>query len=606
MCDLLNKNVSKIELYKLFYNIIVEQIVIDNCLVKCIISDNVYYDLEIYCGLNGYEGNSIFNSINYTLTTFGKIHLQYRLYNPIYDNYILNKQKYINKFFIDNEEFSNIIILKLNDINKLENDIAWIWNNNLESEDYKIINNLVYFENKYLQFINNNSFILNIIHFYTIYLSPTIGIISPLISAIMPFIILRLYFKLKVDIIVYIKLLINLLLGVGDGIFALLNTHTFTKYLKYLSAIFTISFYIYSIYNSIKTSLTTNKVIKIFYKRIQSIYIFIKEGLHIYNITKGLFSDSIYDEYTSSIEELIMLKDKISLYNDIINSEDYTIFFKGVILAKVKYIISIKKNIGSLLNYIGLIDYHINNYKLFLKGYSLCDYLDNEPLPKINIKSLWHPSLYDLPIKCVKNTSIIDHNYLITGPNASGKSTYIKSVGISVILSQTIGVCNSEYYSLTPFKLINTYINIPDCKGKESLFQAEMNRCVYYLNNIKSLNISKREFAFNIMDEVFSGTNPYEGISGAYSYLYELSKYDNNINLITTHYEYLSKLELEVDNFKNYHFYISRKDGLIFTYKIKKGQSNVKIALELLNKSCFNKDMLNKSLEVYNEVINLF
>jgi DNA mismatch repair ATPase MutS len=179
-------------------------------------------------------------------------------------------------------------------------------------------------------------------------------------------------------------------------------------------------------------------------------------------------------------------------------------------------------------------------------------------------------------------------------------------------LSQTIGLCNADRYIISPFKLINTYINIPDCKGKESLFQAEMNRCIYYLENIKKLD-GRNEYAFNIMDEVFSGTNPLEGLSGAYAYIHELCKYKNNINLITTHYDYLSNLEYENDNIKNYHFQIindndndnNDNNNIQFTYKITSGKSEKKIALELLNCFCFNNDMKNKSIEIFDKIVKL-
>jgi DNA mismatch repair protein MutS len=325
------------------------------------------------------------------------------------------------------------------------------------------------------------------------------------------------------------------------------------------------------------------------------------------------------------MEELVLLRDELSIYNNTINDTQSLFNNKGIILTKIKYVISIKDKIAPLLSYIGLIDYHINNCSLYKKEFSLCNYIISSPVPMIAFKSIWHPSFTREAY--VKNDSVINHNYLITGPNASGKSTYIKSVGILVILSQTIGLCNADTLELTPFKLINTYINIPDCKGKESLFQAEMNRCIYYLENVKLLAENKRQFAFNIMDEVFSGTNPDEGVSGAYSYLYELSKYPKSINLITTHYDYLSKLEKETNNFKNYHFNIRvdnhnkqnkqnkqnnqnkqnkpDKQSIKFTYKIKYGKSTTKIALELLNQSCFNKDMMNKSLDIYNELLKL-
>ena len=68
------------------------------------------------------------------------------------------------------------------------------------------------------------------------------------------------------------------------------------------------------------------------------------------------------------------------------------------------------------------------------------------------------------------------NNVVITGPNAAGKSTFIKALSLSILFSQTICIVPASNFVLTPFTLINTYLNIPDCKGKESLFEAEMNR----------------------------------------------------------------------------------------------------------------------------------
>ena len=60
---------------------------------------------------------------------------------------------------------------------------------------------------------------------------------------------------------------------------------------------------------------------------------------------------------------------------------------------------------------------------------------------------------------------------VITGPNAGGKSTFIKSVTLSLILSQNVGYILGTSMKMTPFKLINTYLNIPDISGKESLLK---------------------------------------------------------------------------------------------------------------------------------------
>ena len=98
---------------------------------------------------------------------------------------------------------------------------------------------------------------------------------------------------------------------------------------------------------------------------------------------------------------------------------------------------------------------------------------------------------------------------LLSGPNGSGKSTYIKSVLENIILAQTIGFSFCQEMSLTPFHNFITHLNIPDCQGKESLFQAEMNRCYQYLQELQSLN-QEGKFSFNIIDEIFVSTN-YKG-----------------------------------------------------------------------------------------------
>ena len=77
---------------------------------------------------------------------------------------------------------------------------------------------------------------------------------------------------------------------------------------------------------------------------------------------------------------------------------------------------------------------------------------------------------------------------------------------------------------------------------------------------VKQLNDS--EYSFIVMDEIFSSTNHIEGSSGAYAILKSLSKYKNNITIITTHYESLTKLEKKKKKrFINYKFEINRDNN---------------------------------------------
>jgi hypothetical protein len=73
---------------------------------------------------------------------------------------------------------------------------------------------------------------------------------------------------------------------------------------------------------------------------------------------------------------------------------------------------------------------------------------------------------------------------IITGPNASGKTTILKSTLINIILTQQFGCGFYSSAKLSPFKHIHCYLNIPDTSGRDSLFQAEARRCKEILDII--------------------------------------------------------------------------------------------------------------------------
>ena len=195
------------------------------------------------------------------------------------------------------------------------------------------------------------------------------------------------------------------------------------------------------------------------------------------------------------------------------------------------------------------------------------------------------------------------NNLLITGPNAAGKSTFIKSVIINILLSQTIGINSSSNFEITPFYLIETYLHIPDVKGKSSLFEAEMLRSKEYIEKVKNLDNDK--FSFIVLDEIFSSTNYIEGFSGAYSILKNLTKYNNTLFIVTTHYTDLSILEKDTKNkIVNYKFSVDydKEDNIVFNYILEKGVSNQYIALELLKNNGFDNNIINDALKISKKI----
>ena len=103
------------------------------------------------------------------------------------------------------------------------------------------------------------------------------------------------------------------------------------------------------------------------------------------------------------------------------------------------------------------------------------------------------------------------------------------------------------------------------------------------------------------MDEIFNSTNPEEGISGAYAICKKMSKFKNNISIITTHFNYLTKLNKH--GYENYKIKIHKVNNkIIYPYKLEKGISNQFIALDLLKQKGFDNEIIEESHKVYKKI----
>jgi hypothetical protein len=180
----------------------------------------------------------------------------------------------------------------------------------------------------------------------------------------------------------------------------------------------------------------------------------------------------------------------------------------------------------------------------------------------------------------VANDVVLDKQLIITGPNAAGKTTVIKTTLFNIILSQQIGFGFYERAEITPYDYFHCYLNIPDTSGRDSLFQAESRRCMEILRCIMD-NPMKRHFC--IFDELYSGTNPYEAVAAAYGYIDYISKNPNVDLILTTHYIELCEL-LEKRNsgaVSNLHMSVDPATGA-YLYKIADGISTIKGGLKVL------------------------
>ncbi|HVO74234.1 MAG TPA: hypothetical protein VMT35_09455 [Ignavibacteriaceae bacterium] len=168
---------------------------------------------------------------------------------------------------------------------------------------------------------------------------------------------------------------------------------------------------------------------------------------------------------------------------------------------------------------------------------------------------------------------------LITGSNMSGKSTFLKTIGVNFVLAFAGSVVNASKFETSLFRLF-TCINISDSiTDGISYFYAEVKRLKNLLNEIRSENDL---MVFYLIDEIFKGTNNLERLIGSRSYIKTIAAL-NCTGFISTHDLELIKLEENISRVSNYHFKEDLSNGKMhFDYKLKKGPSPTTNALKIM------------------------
>ena len=200
---------------------------------------------------------------------------------------------------------------------------------------------------------------------------------------------------------------------------------------------------------------------------------------------------------------------------------------------------------------------------------------------KIKLANMYYPLYFDQDEnQRVKNSvKLQKHNWVITGPNASGKTTTLKTVLLNLLLVQQIGYGCFKKATCTLFDYFHCYLNIPDTSGRDSLFQAEARRCKDILDCLSD-PANQGKTHFGILDELYSGTNPEEAVQSAFGFMKFLAKQDNLRCILTTHYVQLCA-QLEQAHCADNYCMRMKADGSP-SYQLVPGTSHVKGGLKVL------------------------
>ncbi|UAB85666.1 DNA mismatch repair protein MutS [Zunongwangia sp. SCSIO 43204] len=206
---------------------------------------------------------------------------------------------------------------------------------------------------------------------------------------------------------------------------------------------------------------------------------------------------------------------------------------------------------------------------------SLGNFSFNHPdytFPKINSEEkgilatqLAHPLLH--PEKRVANDFYIDNKefFIVTGANMAGKSTFLRTVSLQIVMSNIgLPVCaeNCEY---TPIKLITSMRTSDSLNDDESYFFSELKRLKYIVNRIQ------HDRYFIILDEILKGTNSTDKANGSKKFVRKLVR-SHSTGIIATHDLSLCEITAELPQVKNHYFDAEIiNDELHFDYHFKDG-----------------------------------
>ncbi|MFC1541745.1 DNA mismatch repair protein MutS [Candidatus Latescibacterota bacterium] len=233
-----------------------------------------------------------------------------------------------------------------------------------------------------------------------------------------------------------------------------------------------------------------------------------------------------------------------------------------------------------------------------LKGYVRPE-IDDGTL--IDIRDGRHPVVETLlPAgKFVSNGTVLnsetDQILIITGPNMAGKSTYLRQVGIIILMAQAGSFVPASYARIGVVDRLFTRVGASDnLAGGESTFLVEMNETGNILNNCTPKSLV-------LFDEVGRGTSTFDGLSIAWAIVEYLHQVRNAAarTLFATHFHELTELEAILPRVKNYNIAVKEwNDEIVFLRKIVEGGSDQSLGIQVARLAGLPQKVITRAKEI--------
>ncbi len=264
------------------------------------------------------------------------------------------------------------------------------------------------------------------------------------------------------------------------------------------------------------------------------------------------------------------------------------LFLFGVL----KKLDSMRKEMDEVFSFVGKIDVLISVASLRKGVSNYCIPQITQHSKTLQANNVFHPLLPD----CVGNDIDINQkSVLLTGSNMSGKTTFIRTVGINVLTGLTINTCFADRFIMPRMRLFSAIRISDDLLNDKSYYFEE----VVTIKEMLDTSKSEKPNLF-LLDEIFKGTNTIERISAGKAVLSSLSE-GQNIVLVSTHDIELA--DLLKNEYDLYHFSESVDQNTVdFDYRIKDGKLKTRNAIRILEINNYPENIIREANVISNEL----
>lgn len=229
---------------------------------------------------------------------------------------------------------------------------------------------------------------------------------------------------------------------------------------------------------------------------------------------------------------------------------------------------------------IGLLDAvcAVLNYRGSCGTYCEPNFTDRK---EICFKGMVHPLIEN----AVSNDFELRENILITGSNASGKSSFVKAAAVNAILAQSILTCTAESFSLRRCRVVTSMAVRDDICAGDSYFVAEIK------SMRRIVEAAQNEYCFCVIDEILKGTNTAERIAASVSVLTVLAG-SGSLCAAATHDIELT--DIMAEKYRRIHFTEHiEENSVLFDYKVREGAARTRNAIKLMKINGFPDEIID-------------